>query len=106
MRRVIQYALMFAVCLFAAYVARAADVSAPSNAVAGSDVSLPTSGSGSATLYVFGPGTAIKKDIQLGSNVALPLKHAGRYTAIVNGQAVTFDVAAGAPDQVAFLARP
>ena len=106
MRRVIQYALMFAVCLFAAYVARAADVSAPAHAVAGTDVNLPTSGSGSATLYVFGPGTAIKKNIQLGNDVQLPLKQAGRYTAIVNGDAVTFNVASGAPDQVAFLARP
>ena len=106
MRRIIEYALMLAVCLFAAYVARAADVSAPRQAVAGNAVSLPTSGNGNATLYVFGPGTAIKKNVQLGDNVQLPLTRAGRYTAILNGQSVTFDVAPGEASEVAFLARP
>jgi len=106
MRRIIQFVLMFAVCWFAADVARAADVSAPQNAVAGNDVSLPTSGSGNATLYVFGPGTAMKKDVQLGNAVPLSLKRAGRYTAIVNGGAATFDVAPAVPSEVAFLARP
>jgi hypothetical protein len=97
---------MCAVCWFAVDVARAADVSVPQQAVAGSDINLPTSGSGSATLYVFGPGTAMKKDVQLGNQVPLSLKRAGRYTAIVNGEAVTFNVAPAAPGQVAFLARP
>ena len=106
MRRIIQFVLMFAACWFAADVARAADISAPSHAVAGTDVSLPPTGSGSATLYVFGPGTAIKKDVRLGDNVSLPLKRAGRYTAIVNGGAVTFDVAPAAVSEIAFLARP
>lgn len=106
MRQIVQFALLIAVCWFAAYVAHAADLRAPDHAVAGSEVSLPTSGSGGATLYVFGPGTAIKKDVQLGNDVQLPLKRAGRYTAIVNGDAVTFNVAAAAPGEVAFLARP
>lgn len=106
MRRIIQYALMCAAVLFAAYVAHAAEVSAPAHAVAGSDIALPTSGSGSATLFLFGPGTAIKKNIHLGNTIQLPLQHAGRYTAIVNGEATTFDVAPNTPDQVAFLARP
>ncbi len=106
MRRIIQFVLMFAACWFAADVARAAEVSAPSHAVAGSDVSLSTSGSGNAILYVFGPGTAVKKDVRLGDNVSLPLKRAGRYSAIVNGQAVTFEVAPAAAAEVAFLARP
>jgi hypothetical protein len=106
MRRFIEYVLLIAVCWFAAYAARAAELRAPDKAVAGTDVNLPTTGSGNATLYVFGPGTAIKKDIHLGDSVPLPLKRAGRYTAIVNGDAVTFEVAAGAPSEVAFLARP
>ena len=106
MRAVIGFILMFMVCWFAADVARAADVSAPTHAVAGTDVSLPTTGSGSATLYVFGPGTAIKKDVRLGDNVQLPLKLAGRYTAVVNGETVTFSVAPGAASDIAFLARP
>jgi len=106
MRRIIEFVLTFAVCWFAVDVARAAEVSAPAKAVAGSDVSLQTSGSGHAALYVFGPGTAIKKDVRLGDNVSLPLKRAGRYTAIVNGETVQFDAAPAQPTEVAFLARP
>jgi hypothetical protein len=105
-RRIIGYALMVVVTLFAAYVAHAADVTPPSHAVAGTEVSLSTNGSGSATLYVFGPGTAIKKDVQLGNNVQLLLKRAGRYTVIINSEAVAFDVAPAAASEVAFLARP
>ena len=106
MRRIIQIILTIAVCWFAADVARAADVSAPARAVAGTDISLPTTGSGRATLYLFGPGTAVKKDIELGASVPLSLSHAGRYTAIVNGEQVTFDVVAGPASEIAFLARP
>jgi len=106
MSRIIQVVLMLAVGWFAADVAHAADVSAPQNAVAGNEISLPTSGSGNATLFLFGPGTAIKKDVQLGSAVPLTLKRAGLYTAIVNGEAVTFNVAPAAVGEVAFLARP
>ena len=106
MRRIIEFVLVFAVCWFAMDVARAADVSAPTHAVAGAEISLPTSGSGSATLYVFGPGTAMKKDVRLGDSVNLPLKRAGRYTAVVNGGTVAFDVAPGQASEVAFLARP
>lgn len=106
MRRIIEFVLVFAVCWFAMDVARAADVSAPTHAVAGAEISLPTSGTGSATLYVFGPGTAMKKDVRLGDSVNLPLKRAGRYTAVVNGGTVAFDVAPGQASEVAFLARP
>ena len=110
MRRIIQIILTVAVCWFAAWVAedvaRAADMGAPTHAVAGSDISLPTNGSGNATLYLFGPGTAIKKDVQLGTSVPLSLKYAGRYTAIVNGEQAIFDVAPAPPTTVAFLARP
>ncbi|MGZ4789025.1 MAG: hypothetical protein ACXVZX_10945 [Terriglobales bacterium] len=106
MRRILIFILAFVACWFADDVAHASNVSAPSHAVAGSKVSLPTSGSGSATLYVFGPGTAIKKDVQLGNDVDLAFNRAGRYTAIVNGDAVTFDVVPAAASEVAFLARP
>ena len=106
MRTVITYIVVVVGCWFLADLAHAADVSAPAHAVAGSKISLPTGGSGSATLYVFGPATAIKKDVQLGNEVDLTLNHAGRYTAIVNGGAVTFDVAPAPATDVAFLARP
>ncbi|HVZ15916.1 MAG TPA: hypothetical protein VG897_02280, partial [Terriglobales bacterium] len=106
MRTIFTYIVVLVGCWFLADLAHAADISAPAHAVAGNKVSLPTTGSGNATLYVFGPGTATKKDVQLGNSVDLTLNRAGRYTAIVNGEAVTFDVAPGAPSDVAFLARP
>src|ERR1700751_3895796 len=106
MRRIVEFILVFAVCWFAVDVARAADISAPAHAIAGNDVSLSTNGGGSATLYVFGPGTASKKDVHLGDKVSRPLKLAGRYTAVINGEAVQFDVAPSQPAEVAFLARP
>jgi hypothetical protein len=96
--------MIIALCWFADYVAKAADVQVPAKAVAGTEVSLPTSGSG--TLYLFGPGTAIKKDVKSGENFTFAAKNAGRYTAVLNGQASTFTVAPGQPDDVAFLARP
>src|SRR5690349_18552109 len=101
MRRLFEIAMLVAVCWFAEYAAKAADV--PQNAVAGQEVSLPAGGSG--TLYLFGPGTAMKKDVKSG-DVKVTLKQAGRYTAIFNGSASTFNVAPATTTEVAFLARP
>lgn len=89
--------------------AAAAQVTVPQQATAGEVASLSTSGSGSATLYLVGPGTAIKRDVKLGENVQLSaddLAYAGRYTAIVNGQAQSFYVSPAKPQQLSFMARP
>ena len=93
MRRLLQLTLIVAVCWFAEYVANAADVQVPQNAVAGTDVSLQAGSSG--TFYLFGPGTAMKKDVKSGNDVKVTLKNAGKYTAILNGSASTFEVAPG-----------
>jgi hypothetical protein len=104
MRRVLEITVIIALCWFAEYVAKAADVQVPTKAVAGSEISLPTSASG--TMYLFGPGTAMKKDVKSGEDLKFTAKNAGRYTVILNGEASTFDVAPGAVDDAAFLARP
>lgn len=104
MRRILLTTMIVAVCWFAAYVARAAEVQVPQRAVAGSEINLPASDSG--TLYVFGPGTALKQKVSSGENLKLTPKVAGRYTAILNGSASTFEVVPAAPDNIAFLARP
>jgi hypothetical protein len=104
MRRLVEIAMLVAVCWFAEYAAKAAEIQVPHNAVAGSEISLPASGGG--TLYLFGPGTAVKKDVKSGDAIKVTLKQAGRYTAILNGAASTFDVAPAKTDEVAFLARP
>jgi hypothetical protein len=104
MRRWLQCSVLVVVSWFAEYAAKAAEIQVPQQAVAGSELSLTASSRGS--LYLFGPGTAIKKELKSGESLKLTLKQAGRYTAIMNGAAAIFDVAPTAPSDVAFLARP
>jgi hypothetical protein len=87
----------------------AADLRAPQNVTAGQGTSIGTSGSGSGTMYLFGPGTAIKRDVQLGQDVQLSaddLQNSGRYTVVIGDDSATFFVAAGPVTSIAFLARP
>ena len=110
MLRLIQFAFLLAALLFAARVADAAELRVPTDAVAGAEVSIPTSGSGDATFYLFGPGTAIKRSVKLGDELRLTgndLQFSGRYTAALsNGDSGVFFVAPAKPADVAFLARP
>jgi hypothetical protein len=92
------------------YATQAADLRVPATVTAGNGLAVPTSGSGDATLYVVGPGTVIKKKVQLGQAVQLTadeLKNAGRYIVFVEGgDSATFFVTAGPVGSIAFLARP
>lgn len=104
--------LLGIVAAFVVGVAAAQNLQLPSTVTAGAGVSIPTNGSGSATLYVYGPGTAIKKKVDLGQPVQLDpdqVKIAGRYVVILKGgedTAGSFFVTAGKLENVAFLARP
>ena len=112
MLRLIQFAFLLAALLFATRVADAAELRVPTDATAGAEVTIPTSGSGDATFYLVGPGTAIKRAVKLGEPVHLTgddLRIAGRYTAVLTGSSNdsgVFYVAPGKPADVAFLARP
>jgi hypothetical protein len=112
MLRLIQFAFLLAALLFAAHVAGAAELRVPTDATAGAEVSIPTNGSGDATFYLFGPGTAIKRAVKLGQEIRLTgndLQFAGRYTAVLSGgnnDSGVFFVAPSKPADVAFLARP
>lgn len=112
MNRFFLYLLMIAMCVFAAEVARAADLKLPDHAVAGQGITIGTSGDGSATLYVYGPGQAIKRSISLGNEISLKseeLRNAGIYTLIVSGDhPVTRQlyVQPASPAKINFLARP
>src|SRR5690348_7269766 len=80
--------IMGVLVFFLAASAFAADVRVPDRAVAGQAVAIGTSGSGSATLYVVGPGTAIKRQIQLGEEIQLKgeeLRQAGYYLITLQG---------------------
>ena len=90
----------------------AQDLQFSTDSTAGQAVSIPTKGSGSATLYVFGPGTAIKKQIELGRPVEIEgeqLRNAGRYEVVIEGDESSsgaFFVAPAKLANLAFLARP
>ena len=104
--------LIGAIALAMAISAAGQNLAVPTDATAGEAVSIPTSGSGSATLYVYGPGTAIKRQVELGQPIQIEgsdLKKSGRYTVVLKGSQDTsgsFFVAPAKLENLAFLARP
>ncbi len=112
MKRLLLLVLTVLMCFFAADAARAADLTLPQQAVAGQGISIGTSGSGSATLYIFGPGQAIKRSVHLGQEISLPgdeLRKAGVYALVLSGDSPvtkTLYVQPAQPAKINFLARP
>ncbi len=87
----------------------AASLQVPDHVQAGQELSIPTSGSGEATFYLFGPTRVAKRTVKLGNPVELAadeLATAGRYVVVLKGDSATFFVTAGPVASVAFLARP
>ena len=86
----------------------------PKQIVAGSPLSIPTQGTGKATLYFVGPGQALRLDVVLGSPAAVPagvLVSAGHYVVALVGTGSTLtgelDVSPAAKAEVlGFLAKP
>lgn len=99
MRRLLQFASIIAVCWFASYVARAAETE--KTIAAGSDITLPNG-----TVYLFGPGTAIKRDVKSAADAKVTLKNAGHYTLVSGGSTQSIEVTPGSPADIAFIARP
>ncbi len=88
-------------------------LSFPARVEAGTAFSVPTSGSGDATLYIVGPGSAIERKVHLGEDVAFEaddLDNAGHYIAILTGSSsasTQFDVIpSNQPASLSFLAKP
>lgn len=91
----------------------AQDLSVPAELKAGSDLKLKSPLNGDATLYITGPGTAIKRDLKASEEVTIPGEHlraAGNYLVILKQGSFTAakplfiqpsDVA-----NISFLARP
>src|SRR5581483_1901816 len=93
--------------------AQAADLQVPKQVVAGNAFSIPTSGSGEASFYLQGPGSASKRKVQLGNAIEVAeeeTRDAGRYIATVcssdgcNG--ADFFVTASGPAHLSFLVHP
>jgi len=86
----------------------------PKTVEAGSAFSIQSSGSGTAFLYIVGPGQVLRRDVQLGETTLFApgdLHNAGRYLAVLVGGSSTengaFDVtAAHQPMVLSFLAKP
>jgi hypothetical protein len=86
----------------------------PRAVAAGSAVSISSTGSGPADVYIVGPAQVLHQKIQLGATITIPqgtLYAAGRYLAILSGESVrghwAFDVTPSADLQkISFLARP
>jgi hypothetical protein len=89
--------------------AQAAELHVASSVTAGSGLTFSSSGSGSATLYLIGPGTAVKRQVELGQEIQLSgddLQNVGRYTVVIGDDSAVFFVTAAPVKSIAFLARP
>jgi hypothetical protein len=113
MKKIAALILVIAACWFAARAAYAGELQAPPRVTAGEDMTIPTSGSGSATFYLLGPASAIRRAVKLGQPIQVPrqeLRDAGEYTAILRGGGqdafATIWVMPAKPARLSFLARP
>jgi len=86
----------------------------PKTVQAGSAFSIQSSGSGKGTLYIVGPGQAIKRDVQLGETTwfaAGSLYNAGHYMVVLTEQSGSENgsldvVPESKPADLSFLAKP
>lgn len=111
MRKLLPMASL-AVCLLAGF-SLAQDLQLPAQVSAGSGFTISAPGSGSATLYLLGPASAVKRQVQLGQEIQIQPKEvlqAGRYLVILRhdgaSQSGSFYVAPAKPASLSFLAHP
>lgn len=103
----------FALCLAVpASNAQEISVRPSSNPVAGTSISIGTTGRGAATLYLMGPASSVKQTVDLGKDIPIAgsdVQSAGRYVAIVcAGSCVSsaFFVAPARPSSLTLLVHP
>ena len=93
---------------------QASNLSFPEKVEAGTPFSVPTTGSGTATLYIAGPGDAIRREVHLGESISFAaddLHNAGHYLAfLVHGsstQSAQFELTAShQAATLSFIAKP
>lgn len=102
-----------AVLLVLSAAALAAELHPPAQVVAGSGVSIPTTGSGDGTFYLVGPSTAVKRAVHLGQDISVnptDVKTAGKYAASLctsdGCSSATLYVVAAPADKVSFVLHP
>jgi hypothetical protein len=103
---------VFLLTTFAA--AQSSNLHFPARVEAGTAFSVPTSGSGEATLYIVGPGDVLRRKFRLGESVNFgtdELHNAGRYVVTLltgsSSHSTQFDVVASRqPSTLSFLAKP
>lgn len=91
----------------------AAEIHAPSSAVAGTGLTISTSGSGNATFYLIGPASTSKQSVQAGGDITIDgdqLDNAGRYVAILCASdgctSTSISVAPAPANRVSLLVHP
>lgn len=98
-----------------AALAQAGDLTVPRSIEAGAAFSIQCGGSGKGTLYLVGPGQAIKRDMQLGEAASFPagtLYNAGHYLVWLTSegsatQSGSLDVVpVSKPSDLTFIAKP
>jgi hypothetical protein len=112
MRKILPAACL-ATCLLIGLPLVAQELQVPATVAAGTAVSIPTSGSGTATFYLVGPTYSAKRDVQLGEAIKIQpreVRGAGRYLAILragnSSQSASFYVVPAQPASLSFLAHP
>lgn len=102
-------------CLASTYMLAASGaLQAPTRIEAGNPFSISTTGSGKAVLYIVGPEQVLRREIQLGDNVAFErgdLHNAGIYLVVLAGAGINETanlevVADHQPAKLSFLANP
>ena len=94
--------------------AQSASWQVPASVAAGNSLSIPTTGSGKAVVYIVGPGEVLRREVQLGESAVFAadeIHSAGYYTAVLVGPSSTetaeLDITpAAVPSQLSFLAKP
>ena len=106
-------ALNLTFILLAVAFASAAEIHPPAQVAAGTAITIPSSGSGDATFYLVGPACAVKRQVQVGSEISVDsdqLEHAGRYVAILCASdgctSASFFVAPAAANKLSLLVHP
>lgn len=106
-------ALNLTFILLAVAFASAAEIHPPAQVAAGTAIRIPSSGSGDATFYLVGPASAVKRQVQAGSEISVDsdqLEHAGRYVAILCASdgctSASFFVAPAAANKLSLLVHP